>query len=507
LTYLTFVPTLAHPWSSETTLRNRPVPVPANPGEQLALAVFEETVSREGAKATLARSNTDITYRKSNVLIDVGDLSLAARKGLNVMHFLASQAPADVQRFDIEIGLFKFLMNYESRNHQHLEKALREAQKSSIRIERLRPNATAPDWISVPLVGAVGVAGGRVYFDFHPAIRKLHLDPSSYTYLSLRTSCVFTSIYAHGLYEHLKAVAYKGSPTEWLPVEEVKRWLGVEQTKWLTEFKTFRKEALQKAVDQLCELSDLHVEYETKSVPGSKRVGHIRFVFRAQSGPFTVSIEHAQELRTLYDTLVREFGLGHGDIEKITQSGVSPERIKAAVDFVRHRMATQRKKISAPGRYLMTAIQEGYAIPTAEVAVAEPVAAPATELVASVPTKAARAPAAPRTPVKRKPEHEQQAEEALQREYQEQGERGYALYLAAEQAQRAEWRASFARTLVFRALSTQLQREKGPITDAELQGTPRLRHAFGQHVVKTVLKAARGGARRVPDQSSLFAGE
>jgi hypothetical protein len=56
-------------------------------------------------------------------------------------------------------------------------------------------------------------------------------------------------------------------------------------------------------------------------------------------------------------------------------------------------------------------------------------------------------------------------------------------------------------------LSTQLQREKGPITDAELQGAPRLRHAFGQHVVKTVLKAARGGARRVPDQSSLFAGE
>jgi hypothetical protein len=489
-------------------LRNHPVPASANPGEQLALAVFEETVSREGPKATLARSNTDITYRKSNVLIDVGELSLAARKGLNVMHFLASQAPADVQRFDVEIGLFKFLMNYESRNHQHLEKALREAQKSSIRIERLRPNATTPDWISVPLVGAVGVAGGRVYFDFHPAIRKLHLDPSSYTYLSLRTSCVFTSIYAHGLYEHLKAVAYKGSPTDWLPVEEVKRWLGVAETKWLAEFKAFRKEALQKAVDQLCELSDLYVEYETRSVPGSKKVGHIRFVFRTQSGVLAVSMEHAQELRSLYDTLVREFGLGHADIEKITNSGVSPERIKAAVDFVRHRMATQRKKISAPGRYLVTAIQEGYAIPTAEVAPPEAaVVSENIEAAVPVPAKTRRATVAPRAPAKRKPEHEQQAEDALQREYQEQGERGYGLYLAAEPAQRAEWRASFARTLVFRALSTQLQRQKGPITDTELEHTPRLRHAFGQHVVKAVHKAGRGSARREPHQSALFSGE
>jgi hypothetical protein len=486
-------------------LRNRPVSAPSNPGEQLALAVFEETVSREGPKATLARSSTDITYRKSNVLIDVGELSLAARKGLNVMHFLASQAPADVQRFDVELGLFKFLMNYESRNHQHLEKALREAQKSSIRIERMRPNAAAPDWISVPLVGAVGVAGGRVYFDFHPAIRKLHLDPSSYTYLSLRTSCVFTSIYAHGLYEHLKALAYKGSPTEWVPVEEVKRWLGVAETKWLAEFKTFRKEALQKAVDQLCQLSDLHVEYETKSVPGSKKVGHIRFVFRAQSGAFTVSVEHAQELRSLYDTLVREFGLGQADIEKITQSGTSAERIKAAIGFVRHRMATQRKKISAPGRYLMTAIQEGYAIPTAEVAPATPAAVSfGVDEAVAVPATRRRAAAAPRAPAKRKAAHEQQAEEALQREYQEQGERGYALYLAAESAQRAELRAAFARTLVFRALSTQLQRPKGPVTETELCDTPRLRYAFGQHVLKSAARKLRHGAGEQAEQSQLF---
>ncbi|WP_198321026.1 replication initiation protein [Azohydromonas aeria] len=479
------------------------LPVPANAGEQLALAVFEETVNREGPKATLARSRTDITYRKSNVLIDVGELSLTARKGLNVMHFLASQAPAEVQRFDVEVGLFKFLMNYESRNHQHLEKALREAQKSSIRIERYRAGGTAPDWISVPLVGAVGVAGGRVYFDFHPAIRKLHLDPNSYTYLSLRTTCVFTSIYAHGLYEHLKAIAYKGSPTEWLPVEEVKRWLGVAETKWLAEFKTFRKEALQKAVDQLCEVSDLHVDYETRAMPGSKKIASIRFVFRPQSGALAASMEHALELRSLYETLVAEFGLGHADIERVTQAGggVSTERIKAAIEFVRHRMATQTKKVSAPGRLLVKAIEEGWSIPTAEVEA--DAAAPRSAAALPAPVRPRRAVGAtPRAPEP----HVEQMQDALKREYESEGERGFALYLAASEGQRAELRSSFVRTLLFRAVRAQLQREKGPVTDAELQSTPRLRHAFGQHVLKAAGKAARSSTQRGAGQAVLFSG-
>lgn len=484
------------------------LPVPANAGEQLALAVFEETVNREGAKATLAHSRTDITYRKSNVLIDVGELSLTARKGLNVMHFLASQAPAEVQRFDVEVGLFKFLMNYESRNHQHLEKALREAQKSSIRIERYRAGGSSPDWISVPLVGAVGVASGRVYFDFHPAIRKLHLDPNSYTYLSLRTTCVFTSIYAHGLYEHLKAIAYKGSPTEWLPVEEVKRWLGVAETKWLAEFKTFRKEALQKAVDQLCEVSDLHVDYETRAMPGSKKIASIRFVFRPQPGALAASMEHALELRSLYETLVADFGLGHADIERITQAGgsVSTERIKAAIEFVRHRMVTQKKKVSAPGRLLVKAIEEGWAVPTAEVGAegAGPTAAAGT--VAALPRQATPRRAAGTAPAGGAEPQVEQMQDALKREYELEGERGYALYLAAPEGQRAEMRSSFVRTLLFRAVRAQLQREKGPVTDAELQVTPRLRHAFGQHVLKAAGKSARGGAQRGAGQAVLFKG-
>jgi hypothetical protein len=174
----------------------------------------------------------------------------------------------------------------------------------------------------------------------------------------------------------------------------------------------------------------------------------------------------------------------------------TPERIQAAIEFVRHRMATSRKKISAPGRYLMKAIQEGWSVPTSEVAQAQPAG---EQLPAVLPRSA---------PAKRRAVHEQQAADALQRDYQEQGERGYELYLAAEAAQRAEWRASFARTLVFRVLSTQLQRAKGPVTEPELRDTPRLRHAFGQHVLKVANRAGRSGiGRRETTQESLFIGE
>jgi hypothetical protein len=416
------------------------------------------------------------------------------------MNYLACDAPADVVEFECDVDLFKFLLNYPSRNHKHLNEALREAQKTSVVVRRERPNANGShDFVSIPLVGIVGVAGGKVYFKFDPAIRKLHKDPRGFTFLSLRTTSAFTSIFAHSLYEKLKSVAYRGSPTEWLTLDEARKWTGAADAKFMEAWPEFRRRALLVAIGQINELSDLYVDVETRSSPGSKKVTHLRFLFSEQEGKMVQSLRQTETRKNIYDTLKGEFGIGTVDLQAIALKAeeYTPERIQAAIEFVRHRMATSRKKISAPGRYLMKAIQEGWSVPTSEVAPVSPVAAQPLPAVA------------PRgATAKRRAAHEQQAQDALQRDYQEQGERGYELYLSAEAAQRSEWRASFARTLVFRALSTQLQRAKGPVTEPELRDTPRLRHALGQHVLKVADRAGRSGtARREANQDSLFSDE
>ena len=470
-------------------------------GEQYALQLFEETIGRKGRTATIADAEGDLAFPKNNIFVDVSGVGVLARRGLNVMNYLACDAPADVVEFECDVGLFKFLLNYQSRNHKHLNEALREAQKTSVVVRRERPNANGShDFVSIPLVGIVGVAGGKVYFKFDPAIRKLHKDPRGFTFLSLRTTSAFTSVFAHSLYEKLKSVAFRGSPTDWLTLEEARKWTGAADAKFMEAWPEFRRRALLVAIEQINDLSDLFVEVETKSSPGSKKVTHLRFVFSEQEGKMVQSLRQTETRKNLYETLRGEFGIGAVDLQAIAAKAeeYTPERIQAAIEFVRHRMATQRKKISAPGRYLMKAIQEGWSIPTSELE------AGGTEPAGLAAPAPASAPAAAGAADKRQPAHERLAGESLQREYQEQGERGYALYLAAEEAQRAELRTSFARTLVFRALGAQMQRAKGPITEAELRDTPRLQHAFGQHVLKFVAKASRGATVRADDQTALF---
>ncbi|NML17379.1 replication initiation protein [Azohydromonas caseinilytica] len=468
--------------------------------EQYALELFQETVGRKGTAATIADADKDITFKKNNVFIDVGELSLLGRRSLNVMDFLASGAPPEVTDFDCDLALFRFLLNYDSRNYKHMREALRETQKSTVLVEvehaSARSGSELKDFVSISLVNMVAVAGGRVFFQFHPAIRRLQKDQRGYTFLSLRTTSAFSSQYAHALYERLRSVAFKGSPTEWLTVDEARRWAGASGDKYADEFKAFKRRVLEIAKTQINELSDLRVEYETRSSPGSKKVTHIRFAFREQEGKGMQSFHESEARKELYNTLRGEFGLGTRDIEEIARrpQDFTQDRIEAAIAFVRHRIKKGGKKVHAPGKLLLKALEEGWTIPTAELEDARPALA----------TDAARAAGAANAVAASAPAEPDAATAALQREYEEGGKRGFQAFLELDSAAQASLLASFARTAPFRVLQVQLKRAKGPVTEGELRSTDRLRFAFGQHVLAAQKKVARSGRTDSKPQARLF---
>jgi hypothetical protein len=470
-------------------------PARGSVSEQYALQLFEETIGRKGRSATIADAETDLAFPKNNIFIDISGVGLLARRGLNVMNYLASDAPVEQLEFDCDVDLFKFLINYPSRNHQQLVKSLRETQKTSVVVMRERHQGAAgnPEFVSIPLVGLVGVANGRVFFRFDPSIRRLHKDPRGYTLLSLRTTSNFKSLFAHTLYEKLKSVAYRGSPTEWLTVEEARTWVGAQDSKFMGEFKMFRQRALSVALEQINELSDLYVEYETRNAPGSKKVAHIRFVFREQEGKMMQSINQTEARKTIYDTLRGEFGIGAVDLQAIAMNSekFTPERIQAAIDFVRHRMTTSGggKKIRFPGRLFMKALQEGWAVPTAEVQDVE--VKPRTRRAGT---------AAQPTAVSTAAEANPQAD-ALRKQFEQEGDEGFRLYAGSNVEQRRELWVSFTRTAHFRVLRTQLNLDKSAVPDDLLLANERLRHALGTHVLNAQKKAAKKA--RLAAQSEL----
>lgn len=464
--------------------------------EQYALQLFEDTVGRKGRSATIADAESDLTFPKNNIFVDISGVGVLTRRGLNVMNYLASDAPIEQLEFDCDIDLFKFLINYASRNQKHLKDALREAQKTSIVVERERAEGAGgnPEFVSIPLVGMVGIANGRVFFQFNPTIRKLHKDPRGYTLLSLRTTSNFRSVFAHSLYEKLKSVAYRGSPTEWITVETARTWVGAQDSKFMGEFKMFRQRALAVAIEQINELSDLYVEYETKNFSGSKKVSHIRFIFRPQEGEMVHSMRITEARKSIYDTLKGEFGIGAVDLQAITMNAdkFTPDRIQAAIDFVRHRMSTGKgKKVQFPGRLFMKALQEGWTVPTAEVQEKMPELHRRTPHVATqANTKTGTEEADPMTM-------------ALRKEFERDGEEGFKLYLACDSEKRHEQLASFMRTAHCRVLCSQLQIDRKSFSEEVLLSNERLRHAFGKHVLNAQKKAAKKVRTTVQSELNL----
>ncbi|WP_342051319.1 MULTISPECIES: replication initiation protein [unclassified Cupriavidus] len=335
--------------------------VPKNFQEQLGFDIFNAVREELGPNTAITESSREIGYRKTNVLIDVSPMSLLARRAINALWLTVSENP-DLPHYDIEFGYFKWLAKFENSNNvAHLKKALRECQSSSVQVVVGDEAGGDPQWVSVPLLGSVAIAGGRVVFKVDEMIRRQLKDPRRYTYLSLRMSAALSQ-YAYILYERLGSLRFMGT-TDWIPVEEVRKWVNADTVKSLTEYKQFKRHVIDKSIAQINELTDLYIEYETKTAPGSRRVAALRFKLRDNAdGKLVLDFSQPHELKDLYDTLVKSFGLSKKQINEITSNREvnTDERIRAAIELVKYRIKVGQVK--SPGAYLMRAIKEGWCL-------------------------------------------------------------------------------------------------------------------------------------------------
>lgn len=337
--------------------------VPKNFQEQLGFDIFNAVREELGPSTAITESTREIGYRKTNVLIDVSPMSLLARRAINALWLTVSENP-DLPHYDIEFGYFKWLAKFENSNNvAHLKKALRECQSSSVQVsvEDEGDGDGDPQWVSVPLLGSVAIAGGRVVFKVDEMIRKQLKDPRRYTYLSLRMSAALSQ-YAYILYERLGSLRFMGT-TEWIPVEVVRKWVNADTVKSLTEYKQFKRHVLDKSIAQINELTDLYIEYETKTAQGSRRVAALRFKLRDNAeGKLVLDFSQPHELKDLYETLVKSFGLSKKQINEIISNRDvnTDERIRAAIELVKYRIKVGQVK--SPGAYLMRAVKEGWSL-------------------------------------------------------------------------------------------------------------------------------------------------
>lgn len=327
-------------------------------GQQLALVLFDN-LAPQGL--TVEKAPAALGFHRSNAFVQIVDLSLAGRRLLDVMYFFVSAAPEIQKIYTVDYGLFKWLLGTTSANRAHLKRLVREAQMAAIELNgsNVQSDNNLP-WGSVPLMSSAFIANGQFIFELPERLQVAIRNPQATHFLSLRY--VFKSLYSKILYDRLQPFMKDGA-TPWLDLESLRVWLECEK-KTYSIFKHFRAKVLDVAVAEICEVTGLKVAMVTLNVPGSKKIGQVRFQWDAnqktdeQKTAFVV-------LRDTYETLRNEFGLNQVEFDEIVKNRMTftDERIQRAIEYTRH-AANAGKINKRAGGYFMKALREEYVIGT-----------------------------------------------------------------------------------------------------------------------------------------------
>jgi len=328
---------------------------------QLALALFDDA-SAEDLPLDAARS--DIGFARKNVLIRIIDLGVAARRLIDAAYFIVAQEEQPRYLYDVELDYFKWLMRYSSRNNAHLEQVITEAQRALIQATTAPEADGSKPFGSVQLIGRISYQGGRFQFRVPPDLIGIIRGPGKSHWLSLRITSLFTLSYARVMYDHLLPYADDGI-TDWLELEELRSWQGAMGAK-AYEFKYFKRDWLAPAVEQINEVSDLNISYETRNEPGSRKIGRLRF--RIERKELAERVLHTHEqAQALYRTLKQELGLSSAQLNQIAadRDKYTDERLEQAIE--RTRFSLKLGNISkSPAGFFMKALKEQWIVSDAE---------------------------------------------------------------------------------------------------------------------------------------------
>lgn len=327
-----------------------------SPQQQLALSLFS---SLGAVGETVEQAPKDLGYRRNNILIDITDVGLLARRAVDVAYFLVAQDPEIRDSYEVDVTFFRWLMGYNSNNLTHLKKTLREAQKAAIEVIQEESESSDQDpWISVPLLGTVGGRGGRLFFEIHPTLQAHIKNPETSHFLSL--CYVFRSVHARVLYDRLQPYIADGK-TPWLELDTLRDQFSA-RTKSYQDFRYFRRSVLDVAISGVNETTNLDVSMETLNVPGSKKVGKARFLVKQKPGKSTISAE-MRVLQGLFYQLRDDYALSQQHFSEIlaNRDTWTDDYIKKAMEYTQAKVKLGKVRQSASG-YLMKALREGYSL-------------------------------------------------------------------------------------------------------------------------------------------------
>lgn len=302
----------------------------------------------------ITHSPKDIAVKKSNGTIKMNsNFNLLELKIIDASLLIAKPNMNENTLHSADIEYFKWLLNYNSQNHDHLKRCISKIQQTLIQFSVFDSEDHKKDkWHSTAFLHEVTISNGRIYFRIPESLRESLANPHSYTYLSLKIKNMFTSEYAYRLYEQCKADQFKGGATDWLTIDEFRKLMNVKDL--YPQFQDLNKRVIQTAMQQINEHSDIFIvdAYQTRG----RTKTHIRFVIEDNPNIVQFSLDKEKLPIDIFNALKSEFGLSNSQIDDLSK--FPADFLAEKIEFTRYRIKTSSKEVKRPDAYLLKAINE-----------------------------------------------------------------------------------------------------------------------------------------------------
>lgn len=440
--------------------------------QQLVLALYTDLSLRDEG---VDKAPAELGFRRSNAFVKIVDLSLSGRRMVDVAHFIASEDETIHKEYRVDLGLFRWLMATSSRNLRHIDKLIREAQQAAIELNEIDVEDSSKDrYGRVPLMGPAFVGNGEFTFELSERLQRVIKNPQASHFLSLKF--VFKSVHSKVLYDRVQEFLDDGV-TPWFEVQALRVWMECEK-KTYDQFKHFRNKVLELAVAEIRDVTGLDIVILTQNLPGTKRVGQVRFRLTKASEPKNEQKVEFIVLRHLYETLRKEFALNQSEFDEIIKSReiYTDERIQQAIDYTRHNVNQGKVKLRAGG-YFMKSLKEGYLL---------------GDLDRQIHLKSSEAGAAKAAAEQAAAERaEQERATALARD-KAMADYGWAAYKLLPPEQQANFLTEFCQSPAANMLARSLDAGASAADLGDYLDDPKVRSSFGTFVAARVHQAAKG---------------
>jgi plasmid replication initiation protein len=218
-------------------------------------------------KKELKKQSKDKQILKKHVAaIHIGaKLSLLQRKLVNALLYNAYEGLLTSREHQINASVLCEMIGFDSNNTNYLKASLKGLMETVVEFDVLEDDGKS-SWEAMVLLPYVKLKDGVCTYRYEQALAEKLYHPDVYSKINLSVLRDMNSAHALVLYENCYRYV-DIAHTPWWDVDVFRKLMSVDQMISYKQFKLLNRAVIQPAMKEVNELSNIHLELETKRKP------------------------------------------------------------------------------------------------------------------------------------------------------------------------------------------------------------------------------------------------